>query len=152
MAATTTSLCSSSYTFAPAAATLNSPCALNLRKDLVNMLGNVDEDENPTAPSRLDENIESLRSFANVSIEKVSKLIRSGNSKSCALDPMPTSFVKVLLPVLLPAIHSIIKKSLGQSHMPCTLREAIVKPLIKKPAFDTENFKNFQPSIFRKIN
>ena len=117
----------------------------NIRKDLENIQNNIDEDEHPTTPSRLDKDVEPLRSFANVSMEKVSKLIRSGNSKSCALDPMPTSFIKALLPVLLPAIHSIINQSLDQSYMPCALREAIVKPLIKKPSLDIENFKNYRP-------
>ena len=86
-----------------------------------------------------------LRSFANVSTDKIAKLIRSGNSKTCSLDPMPTSFIKVLLPVLLPTIHKIVNQSLDQSYMPCTLREAIVMPLIKKPSLDKENFKNYRP-------
>ena len=51
--------------------------------------------------------ISEMRSFANISEEKLSKLILSGNSKSCLLDPMPASFVKGLLPVLLPTIHTI---------------------------------------------
>ena len=29
--------------------------------------------------------------------------------------------------------------------MPCALRGAIVKPLIKKPSLDKENFKNYRP-------
>ena len=39
-----------------------------------------------------------LRSFAKITVEKLLKIILSGNSKSCSLDPMPTSFIKGLLP------------------------------------------------------
>ena len=73
------------------------------------------------------------------------KIITSGNSKSCALDPLPTSLLKSLLPVLLPTIRLIVNKSLSNHYMPIALREAVVKPLIKKPSLDKENLKNFRP-------
>ena len=47
--------------------------------------------------------------------------------------------------MLLPTIHTIVNKSLTQSLMPSSLREAIVKPLIKKPSLDKENLKNYKP-------
>ena len=75
----------------------------------------------------------------------VSKFIKEGNSKSCALDPIPTSLVKKTLPVLLPVIHSIVNKSLQESTMPSLLKRALVKPLIKKPSLDKENLKNYRP-------
>ena len=62
----------------------------NIRTDLENIPNDTEEDEPPTTTTRLD--IEPLRSFANISSEKIAKLSRSGNSKSCSLDPMPTSF------------------------------------------------------------
>ena len=58
---------------------------------------------------------------------------------------MPTSFVKGLLPVLLPTILTIVNKSLSESHMPTALKDAIVKPLIKKPSLDKDNLKNYRP-------
>ena len=75
----------------------------------------------------------------------VSKVIKEGNSKSCALDPIPTSLVKKTLPVLLPVIHSIINKSLQESTMPSPLKRALVKLLIKKASLDKENLKNYRP-------
>ena len=86
-----------------------------------------------------------LRSFTKITDDKLLKIIKSGNSKSCSLDPIPTSFVKSLLPVLLPTILTIVNRSLSESYMPCALKEAIVKPLIKKPSLDKENFKNYRP-------
>ena len=86
-----------------------------------------------------------LQSFKDITETDVSKVIKEGNSKSCALDPIPTSLVKKTLPVLLPVIHSIVNKSLQESTMPSLLKRALVKPLIKKPSLDKENLKNYRP-------
>jgi len=56
-----------------------------------------------------------LNTFHEISENKLVKIITDGNSKSCALDPMPTSLVKDLLSVLLPAIHKIVNRSLFES-------------------------------------
>ena len=116
-----------------------------IRTDLDNNKSKSSNDKQTINVDTLASNISEMRSFANVSEEKLSKLILSGNSKSCSLDPMPTSFVKGLLPVLLPTIHTIVNKSLQESHMPSALKGAIVKPLLKKPSLDRENFKNYRP-------
>ena len=79
-----------------------------------------------------------LQSFKDITVTDVSKVIKEGNSKSCALDPIRTSLVKKTLPVLLPVIHSIVNKSLQESTMPSLLKRALVKPLIKKPSLDKE--------------
>ena len=86
-----------------------------------------------------------LESFTQISESELEKLIKKENSKSCALDPIPTSLVKQLLPMLLPSICKIVNKSLLEGKMPTDLREAIVKPLLKKPSLDKENLKNYRP-------
>ena len=86
-----------------------------------------------------------LKSFSDISVSEVSKLITDGNSKSCVLDPIPTSLVKETLPILLPVIHSIVNKSLQESTMPSQLKYALVKPLIKKPSAVKEDLKNYRP-------
>ena len=86
-----------------------------------------------------------MESFTQISENDLAKIISSGNSKSCALDPMPTSLVKRVLPVLLPSICAIVNKSLIQCYMPDALKEAIVIPLKKKPSSDKEDVKNFRP-------
>ena len=87
----------------------------------------------------------SLISFSSISPADLSKFITDGNSKSCSLDPMPTSLIKETLPILLPVLHSIVNKSLLEHTMPSSLKQAIVKPLIKKSSLDKENLKNFRP-------
>ena len=89
--------------------------------------------------------ITGMSSFTPISESKLEKLIMKGNSKSCALDPIPTSLVKRMLNVLLPIICDIVNKSIMGFTMPNALKEAIVKPLIKKPTLDPENLKNFRP-------
>lgn len=86
-----------------------------------------------------------LTTFKEISEKDLAKVILNGNSKSCDLDPMPTALVKSLLDVLLPTIHKIVNRSLKENIMPTALKEAIVKPLIKKPHLDKEDLKNFRP-------
>ena len=88
---------------------------------------------------------QTLNSFTPISENKLSKMITHSNSKSCGLDPMPTSLVKAVLPVLLPSIHTIVNKSLSENHMPTVLKEAMVIPLLKKPSENKENYKNYRP-------
>ena len=123
-----------------------------IRLDLENNVGNNKDDSIGTTQTQTQtqtqthtSNTQTLKSFTNITEEKLFKIIQSGNSKSCSLDPMPTSFVKGLLPVLLPTILTIVNKSLSESHMPTALKDAIVKPLIKKPSLDKDNLKNYRP-------
>jgi len=86
-----------------------------------------------------------LNEFIDLSQEELSAIIQKSSSASCVLDPMPTSIVKNLLPTLLPIIQNIVNKSLTEKKMPTALKEAIVKPLLKKPSLDKEDFKNYRP-------
>ena len=47
--------------------------------------------------------------------------------------------------MLLPTIHSIVEKSLQQKTMPSSLKQAVVKPLLKKSTLSKENLKNYRP-------
>ena len=72
-------------------------------------------------------------------------MITSGNSKSCALDPILTSLVKKLLPTLLTLLLRIVNMSLQTSTMPDALKCATVKPLLKKTSLDPEDLHNYRP-------
>lgn len=86
-----------------------------------------------------------LESFVKISDSDVSKLILGGNSKSCNMDPIPTTLVKQLLSTLLPSITTIINKSITEGKMPRSLKKAVVTPLLKKSSLPKENLKNFRP-------
>ena len=65
--------------------------------------------------------------------------------KSCELDPIPTHILKSCVDSLLPMITAIINKSLEESHVPTSFKTAVVRPLLKKPCLEKEEFKNYRP-------
>ena len=81
-----------------------------------------------------------LSEFNEILEEELLAIIQKCSYASCELDPMPTSLVKNLLPTLLPIIHQIVNKSVTEKKMPTVLKEATVKPLLKKPSLDKEDF------------
>ena len=79
------------------------------------------------------------------SAEELRKVILSGNSKTCHLDPLPTQLLKSSLDVLLPVLVRIVNTSLSSAHMPSSLKSATVTPLLKKPTLNHEDLKNYRP-------
>jgi hypothetical protein len=65
--------------------------------------------------------------------------------KSCELDPIPTPILKSFLDTLLPMITAIVNTSLEESHVPTSVKTAVVRPLLKKTFLDKEEFKNDRP-------
>ena len=86
-----------------------------------------------------------LTEFQPVTPEQVQKIILSGNSKSCTLDPMPTKLLKECLDCLLASIVNIINISISSSNIPPSLKAATVTPLLKKTGLDADDFKNYRP-------
>ena len=66
-------------------------------------------------------------------------------SKTCDLDPLPTSILKKCIDLILPAIHHIANLSLSLGYFPDALKKACVTPLIKNENLDKDNIKNFRP-------
>ena len=75
----------------------------------------------------------------------IQKLIISRPTKHCDLDPIPTWLLKQCSGTLLPIIKSIINASLLSGLFPDNLKEAILKPLLKKLGLDPDYFKNLRP-------
>ena len=82
--------------------------------------------------------------FKSLSQEEVRELIAKAASKSCPLDPMPTSVVVQLLDLLLPVITAMINLSFESGHFVDVWKEALVLPSLKKAGLDIA-FKNFRP-------
>jgi hypothetical protein len=53
-----------------------------------------------------------------------------------SLDPWPTWMVKDNLDFIIPLLTDIVKKSMLEGHMPDSLKNAVLKPLLKKPGLD----------------
>ena len=86
-----------------------------------------------------------LTEFEPTNLKEVRKLIMESPNKSSCQDPIPTWILKNCLEALLPFITMIINLSLSSGEMPDNLKEAILKPLIKKICLDPEIFNNFRP-------
>ena len=86
-----------------------------------------------------------LISFDLTNETEIKKLILDSPTKHCDLDPLPTNLLKQCISDLLPAIVSIINESLQSGVVPICFKNALVKPLLKKPGLDPNILKNFRP-------
>jgi hypothetical protein len=66
------------------------------------------------------------------------------------LDPLPTKLLKAGLDHVLPSITDIVNKSLSEQCVPASFKQAIVRPLLKKPNLSPVHEIRFKPqqSIF----
>ena len=87
---------------------------------------------------------QTLNAFQPVNLEETERLILSAPSKSCALDPIPTTLVKSLVSPLCPVIRNIINESLRNAKVPTVFKTALVRPLLKKPNLEHVH-KNYRP-------
>ena len=86
-----------------------------------------------------------LISFALTNEDEVKKLILDSPTKHCDLDPLPTNIFKQCISCLLPSIVTIINDSLQSGFVPSSYKNALVKPLLKKPGLDPNSLKHFRP-------
>ena len=63
---------------------------------------------------------------------------------SCELDPVPTTILKEVTPSIAPLVASIVNKSMQTGVFPQDLKEALVKPMLKKANLDLID-KNYRP-------
>ena len=77
--------------------------------------------------------------------ELIRELTLKSPTKSCMLDPIPTSLTKQCLDALVSSITFIVNASLSTGIVPPQFKQAIVTPLLKKSGLDTNDMKNFRP-------
>ena len=70
--------------------------------------------------------------------------VHSSPSKSCESDPVPMDLLKGILTIITPLIAHTVNASLETNIFPDTLKEALVKPLLKKANLDLID-KNYRP-------
>ena len=75
--------------------------------------------------------LQHVRKFEPVTIEQVLTIIITSVSKTCDLDPFPTSILKTYTNKLVPTNTNIINLSLQSARMPTELKHAMVMPRIK---------------------
>ncbi|XP_062587414.1 uncharacterized protein LOC134249071 [Saccostrea cucullata] len=86
-----------------------------------------------------------LREFSRTSPDEVLKIVLKTAPKFCELDPMPTNILKTCIENVLPIITCLVNKSLTEGVFPEDFKQAIVKPLLKKPSLDKKCLKNYRP-------
>ena len=85
-----------------------------------------------------------LSAFQPLTHEEVRKIIMSSLSEICENDTIPTPLLKEILPSILDLIVSVGNTSLTQGIFPDGLKEALVKPLLKKSNLELLK-SNYQP-------
>ena len=89
-------------------------------------------------------NVPPFTASAEVDIPFVEKLIKNAKPTTCNLDPLPSSLVKTHCDIFAPVICKIINTSISTGKFHPLWKQAIVKPLLKKPQLD-QNKKNYRP-------
>ena len=82
--------------------------------------------------------------FQPVTIEHVEKLLSNAANKVCQLDPIPTNIVKAISGSISPLRRDIINTSLTSATLTSDLKQALLKPLLKKADLPLI-FKNYRP-------
>ena len=86
-----------------------------------------------------------------MSEREVESFVDTIGKKSCDFDPIPASILKECKSTLLPVLTSIINMSLQSAFMPAALKEAMIKPKLKKGSLDPEDYPNFRPISNLKV-
>ena len=86
-----------------------------------------------------------LELFAPTTEDEVRKIIARAPASTCSLDPVPTWLLKDSLDATLPFIVNFINSSLADGVVPQELKQALIKPLLKKPSLDANELKNYRP-------
>ena len=86
-----------------------------------------------------------LSEFRLVDEEVISGYVNNLCTKSCALDPIPSSVFQQCQHRLIPIITRIVNLTLQGGQVPDRFKVGVIKPLLKKSGADHENLSNFQP-------
>ena len=86
-----------------------------------------------------------FREFQTVTEHEVGNIVNTSGKKSCELDPIPATILKSCKETLLSTFANIINKSFETGCMPAQLKEAMLKPKLKKNNLEFEEYFNFRP-------
>ena len=83
--------------------------------------------------------------FTEMKLDNIRELAATLFSKSCVLDPLPSSIIKQCTDLLLPTITNIVNLSIREGCMPTCLKSAVLSPLLKITEVAFLQLKNFRP-------
>ena len=84
-----------------------------------------------------------LVTFAAMTKEEITGIIKSSPDKSCKLDPIPTWVLKSCAGGLAPIIVVIVNRSFETSQVPAELKQAHIRPRLKKPSIDPKLLSHY---------
>ncbi|KAL6458609.1 hypothetical protein MHYP_G00320810 [Metynnis hypsauchen] len=76
---------------------------------------------------------------------ELEKIISTVNCTTCTLDAIPPKLLKEVLPAIINPLLTIINSSLSLGYVPKAFKQAVIKPLIKKPNLDVSVLSNYRP-------
>ena len=77
-------------------------------------------------------------------MDELYPIIRPLAKKSCFLDLIPAQLLLQSLDTLSPVILKIVNLSIESAFLPASLKEAIIKPILKKNNLDPSEYMNFR--------
>ena len=83
--------------------------------------------------------------FEHASPSDVKKIVLASATKSCELDPLPTSIVKQHIDAFSPLLARIINASPATTVFPAPMKHAVVVPILKKGGSDANALTNYRP-------
>ena len=102
------------------------------------------QDQLPLPPISHQRVVPCRDTFRVLSEDEVSAIVRKSPTKSCEADPVTTALLKEILPDITPLLIAVVNKSLQTGIFLDDLKEALVKPQLKKINLDLIE-KNYRP-------
>lgn len=78
-------------------------------------------------------------------VQEITEIIAKAPSKHCSLDPVPTWLLKRLVPILAITLSNITNVSIREGVFPAVLKQAIVRPRIKKSTLNPDDLASYRP-------
>ena len=85
-----------------------------------------------------------LTNFKMITDQDILSIINRAPPKSCKLDPMPTTLLKVFKNVIAPHIKDIFNTSVLSGRFTRNIKQALLRPLLKKRGLDL-TLSNYRP-------
>ena len=96
-------------------------------------------------PSFLPTSVAAFSDFQSVTVDDVVTAVRALPDKSCALDPLPTSWLKVVVDVIAPFLAELFNRSLSSGTVPDVFKVAYITPRLKKSNMDPSDVRSYRP-------
>ena len=84
-------------------------------------------------------------SFTAVTPKDIKELVSNMSNKFCCLDPIPTFLLKTCVDELTPILLHILNTSVTTGCFPAGMKNAVIKPTLKKDNADSDMLSNYRP-------